>query len=234
MRILKDKKPKSFLLENVKGLMSLQKGTTFKNMLNELRRLKYKIYWKVLNTMEYSNIPQTRERVYIVGFKDNLKTHFDFPNKTVLNKTIQDMLFKEKQDHYYYYDRFDCYKVLKKEITKKDSIYQWRRTYVRENKSKVCPTLTANTGTGGHNVPLILDDYGHRKLTPRECARFQGFPEDFILPHSLSKSHLYKQIGNSVSVPVVSRIAKNMIRSLRHTKKDCQIKRQVFQMSLAM
>jgi len=82
--------------------------------------------------------------------------------------------------------------------------------YVRENKSSLCPTLTANMGTGGHNVPIIKDKRGIRKLTPRECARLQGFPDNFILPHNLSRSALYKQIGNSVSVPVVASIAKNI------------------------
>ncbi|MCK5847720.1 MAG: DNA cytosine methyltransferase, partial [Caldisericia bacterium] len=93
----------------------------------------------------------------------------------------------------------------------RDTIYQWRRKYVRENKSKVCPTLTANMGTGGHNVPLILDKKSIRKLTQRECANFQGFPEDYKIPE-LADSHLYKQFGNSVSIPVVKRIAKEIQR----------------------
>lgn len=90
-----------------------------------------------------------------------------------------------------------------------DTIYQWRRQYVRGNKKGVCPTLTANMGTGGHNVPIIKDDYGIRKLTPRECFLLQGFPSDFKLP-ALADSILYKQAGNSVSVPVISKIAKEM------------------------
>ena len=89
-----------------------------------------------------------------------------------------------------------------------DTVYQWRRTYVRENKNNVCPTLTANMGTGGHNVPLILSDTGIRKLTPKECFNIQGFPLDFKLPQDTANTHLYKQAGNSVVVPVISRIAK--------------------------
>ena len=77
---------------------------------------------------------------------------------------------------------------------------------MRENKSGECPTLTANMGTGGHNVPIILDDFGIRKLTPRECFNFQGFPEDYKLPN-MSDSKLYKLAGNAVSVPVVQLIA---------------------------
>lgn len=77
---------------------------------------------------------------------------------------------------------------------------------MRENKSGECPTLTANMGTGGHNVPIILDDFEIRKLTPRECFNFQGFPEDYKLPN-MSDSKLYKLAGNAVSVPVVQLIA---------------------------
>ena len=76
-------------------------------------------------------------------------------------------------------------------------------------------------GTGGHNVPLILDDYGIRKLTPRECFRLQGFPEEYKLPENMAMSHLYKQAGNSVTVPVIEGIAKNMIKAM---EKGAEIK----------
>ena len=92
-------------------------------------------------------------------------------------------------------------------------MYQWRRQYVRENKKGVCPTLTANMGTGGHNVPIIIDDHGIRKLTPRECFRIQGFPDTYKLP-DISKSALYKQAGNSVSTTVIERIANEIKRVL--------------------
>ena len=86
--------------------------------------------------------------------------------------------------------------------------------YVRENKSSECPTLTANMGEGGHNVPIILDDKGIRKLTPRECFNFQGFPTSYKLPN-LSDSNLYKLVGNAVSVPVVKLIANRIIPLLQ-------------------
>lgn len=98
-------------------------------------------------------------------------------------------------------------------MTKQETIYQWRRTYVRENKSNVCPTLTANMGTGGHNVPLIRCADGIRKLTPRETFNLQGFPPDYILPESTSNTRLYKQAGNSVVVTVINRIA-NKIKEI--------------------
>jgi len=89
---------------------------------------------------------------------------------------------------------------------------------VRKNKSNVCPTLTANLGTGGHNVPLIFTKRGIRKLTPRECFNLQGFPPTFKLPN-LANCHLYKQAGNSVIVPLIKRIAENVLISIRKVKK---------------
>jgi DNA (cytosine-5)-methyltransferase 1 len=86
--------------------------------------------------------------------------------------------------------------------------------YVRENKSNLCPTLTANMGAGGHNVPLIIDDFGIRKLSPKECLNFQGFPTDFNFPKDMAKSHCYMQAGNSVVVPVINRIAVNIKKAL--------------------
>jgi DNA (cytosine-5)-methyltransferase 1 len=84
---------------------------------------------------------------------------------------------------------------------------------VRENKSNACPTLTANMGSGGHNVPLVKDDFGIRKLTPRETANFQGFPKSFKLP-KLANSKLYHQFGNSVTVPLITKIAKQIVKVL--------------------
>ncbi len=116
----------------------------------------------------------------------------------------------------YYYKKQKFYSQLKEQMLNPDTCYQWRRHYLRENKNNLCPTLTANMGTGGHNVPLIVDKYDIRKLTPRECARLQGFPDTFILPSSVAKSILYKQIGNSVSVPVVQSIAQNIIAAMQN------------------
>ncbi len=213
IRILKDKKPKAFLLENVKNLKNHDKWNTLKIIYNELEKLGYHITDKVLNSMEYGNVPQTRERIYIVWFIDEkVFKKFQFPEKIKLTKTIHDCLEKVV-DQKYYYNNKSLYEKIKDEIVKEDTIYQWRRQYVRENKSKACPTLTANMGTGWHNVPLIKDSKGIRKLTPRECANFQWFPKDYKLPN-IADSNLYKQFWNSVSIPVIERIAKNMFLSL--------------------
>ncbi len=210
IRILKGKKPKAFLLENVKNLKTHDKGNTIKVIYQELEKLGYKVTDNVLNAMEYGNLPQNRERIYIVGFLDEKAfNNFKFPEKIPLTKTIHDCLENKEVDDKYYYNDKPLYEKLKNDIIKKDTVYQWRRKYVRENKNGVCPTLTANMGMGGHNVPLVLNGKGIRKLTPRECANFQGFPKNYKLPE-IADSHLYKQFGNSVSIPVIERIAKNI------------------------
>ena len=117
-------------------------------------------------------------------------------------------------DYFYYQLSHKYSPELIKTVTNKDTIYQWRRVYVRENKNNVCPTLTANMGTGGHNVPIIRDDYGIRKLTPRECFNFQGYPKDFILSREIAMSKLYMQAGNSVTMPLVQRVGEQIIKVL--------------------
>ena len=216
-RIIKEKKPKVVFLENVKGLLSHDKGKTWEIMLLTLEELGYDIYHQVLNTMTHGNIPQNRSRVYIVGFRKDLNIKsFKFPDAIPLTKDFKNFINRsEKQsDTYYYTSRFGIYNEVKKEVVKDITAYQWRRTYVRENKGNVSPTLTANMGTGGHNVPLILDNYGVRKLTPRECFNLQGFPSKYKFPDKMSDSKLYKQAGNSVSVSVIERIAKEIMKYL--------------------
>lgn len=213
IRILKEKKPKALLLENVKNLNTHDKGNTMRVIKQELEKLGYHIAVEVLNTEEYGNLPQNRERVYIVGFLDEKASkNFKFPKKIKRTKTIKDCLEKDIPEKYYYNGK-PLYEKLEKDVTKRDTVYQWRRKYVRENKKGVSPTLTANMGMGGHNVPIIRDSKGIRKLTPRECANLQGFPKDFKLPE-IADSHLYKQFGNSVSIPVIERIAKNIYKAL--------------------
>jgi DNA (cytosine-5)-methyltransferase 1 len=214
IRILNDKQPKAFLLENVKGILAHDQGRTFDYMLSLLTKTGYHITYKTLNSMTHGNVPQNRERVFIVGFLDpETSNRFEFPSTVPLTKTIADLLEKNVDAKYYYTNRYDCYAEIKKGVTSGDTIYQWRRHYVRENKSNVCPTLTANMGSGGHNVPLVKVSDGIRKLTPRECANFQGFPKSFKLP-PLADSNLYHQFGNSVTVPLITRIAKNIAKEL--------------------
>jgi DNA (cytosine-5)-methyltransferase 1 len=209
LEILKYHQPEFVVLENVKNLKSHDKGKTYKIIEEELTKLNYFIKSSILNTCKITGIPQHRERIYIVCFKNKEKFdkfNFDFP--IIKNKKISTFLQKDIPSKYYYTEKLKIYEKIKKDITKnisKNVLYQYRRYYVRENKSNTCPTLTANMGAGGHNVPLLMDNKGIRKLTPRECFNLQGFPEDFKLPN-ISDSSLYKLVGNAVSVPVVKLI----------------------------
>jgi DNA (cytosine-5)-methyltransferase 1 len=136
---------------------------------------------------------------------------FHFPEKVPLTKTIGSVFDKTTDEKYYYNKSHEyIYPKLIEAVKRKDRVYQYRRVYVRENKNGVSPTLTASMGAGGHNVPIIRDNRGIRKLTPRECARLQGFPESYRFPDNLTDNHLYKQIGNSVTIPVVAKIAENI------------------------
>lgn len=212
-RIIKDKKPTGFLLENVKNLKSHDNGNTFKVIEQTFRDLGYFVKSKVLNSMEYGNVPQNRERIYIIGFKDNkMLERFEFPEPVELTKSINDILENDVDEKYYYTNK-PLYDKLKDHVREKGQVYQWRRKYVRQNKRGVSPTLTANMGMGGHNVPIIFDGKGIRKLTPRECFRIQGFPDSYQLPE-IADSALYKQAGNSVSVPVLMRIAEQVMKVL--------------------
>ncbi|MEA1956201.1 MAG: DNA cytosine methyltransferase [Campylobacterota bacterium] len=206
-RIAKYHKPRVLFLENVKGFVGHDKGNTFKVVKQTLEDLGYKVYSKVLNSKDYG-IPQNRERIYIVAFLDN-SIKFNFPKKKILLKSIKDCLIQDIDEKYYYNNK-PLYEKIKNDVTNENSVYQWRRQYVRENKSNVCPTLTANMGTGGHNVPIIKDKKGIRKLTPRECANFQGFPKEYFIPQDIADSHLYKQFGNSVTVSVIAQIAQEI------------------------
>lgn len=216
-RITQTHKPKVLLLENVKNLKTHNNGQTFKTIIKNLKDLGYEVYSEVLNASTHSNIPQNRERIFIVAFnKNKVKNHqnFLFPKPIKLTKTIHNFLAQGKQDDKFYYTKdSQYYRQLEEEVIKRDTIYQLRRIYIRENKSNLCPTLTANMGTGGHNVPIIRDDFGIRKLTPRECFNFQGYPQNFQLPN-ISNSKLYTQAGNSIVYPLVKRIAENIIKVL--------------------
>ena len=219
LRMIEGRKPRAIFIENVKNMVGHDHGNTFKVIREALTENNYFIKWKVLNGKDYGNIPQNRERIYIVGF-DTKEAYdlFEFPEEIKLTTTLSDVIdFGAAPGEAFYYregkQRF--YDELKECVTSQDTVYQWRRQYVRENKNGVVPTLTANMGTGGHNVPLILTDSGEiRKLTPKETFNVQGYPKTFKLPEGVSNGQLYKQAGNSVVVPVIKRIAENVAKAL--------------------
>lgn len=216
VRIFKEKKPAVIFLENVKNLVGHDNGNTFSVILEELKKENYHVKYKVLNAMEFGNIPQNRERIYIVAFKDKeAYKNFEFPMPIPLKTCLTDIIdFNTLLEEKYYYTegkyKGDIYEQLVDAMDDPYAIYQWRRKYVRKNKSGVVPTLTANQGEGGHNVCLIKAKHGIRKMTPHECFNTQGFPKDFVLPTDMSDARLYKQAGNSVCVSVINRIAEEI------------------------
>lgn len=214
--------PKVMFLENVKNLVGHDDGKTFKVILSTLHDLGYEVFHKVLNTKDFGNVPHNRERIFIIGIRRDVLSGstFAFPEKEELTKSVTDIIDDELKDHRFFYTaERPMFDELRANVVDKSTVYQWRRKYVRENKSHVCPTLTANMGTGGHNVPIVLTSQGIRKLTPKECFALQGFPvldadgAHYHLPPQ-ALSHLYKQAGNSVSVPVIAKLAKALQTTL--------------------
>ena len=245
---------KSFKRQNLK---SHDKERTYKVIKSELEKTRYIIKEHILNTMDYSDLPQNRERIYIIGFLyeqdavkfdlfDKLESYRKLKSKEDRIKDIKEIidydLSKENYEKYYYtkakypgyfltYDEYNEIPLdkrnaerinLDEQINEMYEFYQVRRgMYVRKNMSGVCSTLTANMGTGGHNVPLIKVKDGIRKLTPSETFKLQGFPvgNGYSLPAEyrgkiFSDSHLYKQAGNAVSVPVVQFLAREILKKL--------------------
>lgn len=174
--------------------------------------------------MDYGNMAQNRERIYIVAFRDeNDYAKFKWPQTIPLTTTVKDIIdFDNKiADKYYYIEgkyKGGIYEKLVEAMRDDDenhpAIYQWRRKYVRKNQSGVVPTLTANQGEGGHNVCLVKTKNGIRKMTPRECFNTQGYPKEYRLPNKQSDAKLYKQAGNSVCVPVIKRIAEQILQAI--------------------
>ncbi|MGL4403479.1 MAG: DNA (cytosine-5-)-methyltransferase [Fusobacteriaceae bacterium] len=238
-------KPRVLFLENVKNLARHDEGRTFKVITSEIEKIGYSVkHYKIFNTYEYTELPQNRERIFIICFRDkedeiNFGSMEDIPK---LNRTKEelkqevasvldyDLNKKDNIDLYYtdekypnYFQKFgDVDKEkrinLNEQMTEMYEVYQIRRgMYVRKNQSGVCPTLTANMGTGGHNVPLIKMEDGIRKLSPKDCFNLQGFrvDKDFILPPQMKNAPLYKQAGNAVSVDMVELLARKILNTLK-------------------
>lgn len=209
--ILDVRKPRAVFLENVANLKKHDNGRTFSIVINTLIDLGYTIKHCVIDPTDV-NIPQYRARIFIVGYRNHLDMKdFTFPEPVPLSRSIEDIISrKEKHSEEFYYvpgDRY--YKSLDIRMKGKTGIYRIDDSGVAVRRWDICPTLKANMGTYHDRVPVIRDDFGIRKLTPYECLAFQGFPESFRFPN-ISLNSAYKQVGNTVCVPVVFSIAKNM------------------------
>lgn len=237
IRLLKELQPKAYLLENVKTLVTHDDGKSFEIVKDAIISAGYSFIPFILKAHEYTEIPQGRERIYIVGFRNESEYFYNKPVKVnsqmdfgntpcsasfkipakseIKRKSVRDFLEDSTilPGDYYTKDS-TIHQTVRKDVIDENKVYQFRRWYIRENKSNVCPTLTANMGSGGHNIPIILDGKIPRRLTPKECFNLQGFPDNFQLPDDVPRGQLYKQSGNTVVVPMIRRIAEEIIRIL--------------------
>jgi len=225
-RIIRAKKPKSFILENVKGLTNHNEGKTLKVILNKLAKtingvnndnrfddcLNYHLFYKVVNSKKFG-VPQNRERIYIIGFDH--KVNFSFPilnkeqsiNEIIDKSQLTNSISKIQEDNInHFLKQHKNYNTIKE----LDYLlaYEVRKSRCSFRFDNLAPTLTAKMGTGGNNVPVIVKYM--RRLTTSECLKIQGFPETYKIKTNNSQS--YKQIGNSVSVPVITALAKEILK----------------------
>jgi DNA (cytosine-5)-methyltransferase 1 len=217
-RILDAKRPQAVFLENVSNLVEHDDGKTFLVIYNSLVQFGYYVRYRVMDAHEYCNIPQPRSRIYIVAFIDSQACErFKFPKPIELTVGINDVVNRHERKHeiYYYQQDSQVIKEYGKKINDRNYIYRLQDSGLVRVRNNYCPTLTAQMGTYPDRVPLVIDDFGIRKLTLRECLDFQGFPDNFKFPKTIAIHDAYRQIGNSVCVPVIKRIADNLKKSLQ-------------------
>lgn len=206
-RILKEKQPKAFMLENVRNLTAHDKGNTFKVIRTHLEALGYTVYAKVLNALDYG-VPQKRERIIIVGFKDNVPFSFPKPVPMSERKTLKDILETDVDEKYYVKERIRDSRLMRL----KDPNYP--KPYIsHENMAgSITPHPYSSCLRAGASANYILIN-DERRPTEREMLRIQGFPDDFKIV--VSYGHIKHQTGNSVAVPVIKAVAKQMIKALK-------------------
>jgi DNA (cytosine-5)-methyltransferase 1 len=212
-QIINHKKPKAFLLENVKHLKGHDKGKTFKIIIQSLELLGYKVYHTILNAKDFG-LPQNRERLFIVGFLDNNLT-FNFPTACKTQTKIGNILVETIDDKYVISDKLWAgHQRRKQEHKQKGNGFGY---VLFSKESAYVNTLSARYYKDGSEI-LIDRGVGlnPRKLTPRECARLQGFPDSFII--KVSDIQAYKQFGNSVPINVINKVAYAMFLAIKGRK----------------
>jgi DNA (cytosine-5)-methyltransferase 1 len=218
LRVIDAKQPPIVLLENVKNLQSHDGGRTFMTIYNTLAERGYGVKYAVLGANTHGNYPQFRDRIFIAAFRDfGLLGRFNFPGEIALERTINDLVNRDvRQDEGCYYQPSSrYYEQLDRRMTDNTAIYRIDDSGVAIRAWRICPTLKANMGTYHDRVPLVRDRYGIRKLTVRECLNLQGFPTNYAMP-DIPIGEQYKQLGNTVCVPVVVRIAKAISVAATH------------------
>lgn len=212
VRILEAKRPKAFLLENVKNLVSHDKGNTFKVIKKTLEGLGYNIHTRVLDGKHF--VPQHRERIFIAGFDQahfQREEKFQFPDLPVANHVVEEILMSDVPQKY----------------TLSDKLWEYLQAYAKKHQEKgngfgfgmaqpdhITRTLSARYHKDGSEILIPQEQSNPRRLTPRECARLQGFPENFIIP--VSDTQAYRQFGNSVVMPLIHAIGQEMIKTLQY------------------
>lgn len=191
-RILKDKQPKCFVAENVKGLLTANKRSAFPLILEEFQNSGYDVYYQILNSAEYG-VPQKRERVIIVGFRKDLKVKFDFPESIIkaeeLYEPLSAVIEKQVDDKYFFSDR-----AVAGMMKNRESMNKGRA----QDINKPCNTVGAHLAKVSLNStdPVLMENGRFRRFTPREVARIQSFPEDFKLVGS--EAAQYRALGNAI------------------------------------
>lgn len=204
-KIEQNKKPKVLVLENVRSLKTHNKGQTFKTILSILEKdLGYKVFHTVLNSADYG-VPQTRNRTYIVCFA-NEKVDFKFPDKKELKLTLQDLLENDVDKKYFLSD-----KILPTILSDGTGGYKAKSEIDLKVARPLCATMAKMHRACQDNY--VTQNKRVRRLTPRECARLQGFKDDFIIP--VSDSQAYKQFGNAVTVNVSQAVAQAIKHKLQ-------------------
>lgn len=212
VRVVEKKRPKVIFLENVANLLGHDDGKTFLTIYNALVPFGYSFKYQVMDALDYGNIPQRRSRIFIVAFLDDVMCdRFRFPEKIKRTTNLNDILDRKVKHHEsYYFDRNDKdYEKLLRIVKNKNVIYRFYDSIDVYKAYRVCPTLLASMCKFPDSIPVILDDYGIRRITPYECLALQGFPNEYRFP-KISMASAYKQCGNTVCVPVIKRIAKQI------------------------
>ena len=216
-RILKAKRPRAFMLENVKNLCSHDRGRTFKIIQESLAELNYKVFFQVLDGKAY--VPQHRERIVIVGFdmeRFDENINFEFTLESSGRQPVmRDILESDVSSKY----------------TLSDKLWNYLQNYAAKHKAAgngfgygiapldgISRTLSARYYKDGSEILIAQEGKNPRRLTPRECARLQGFPDSFKIP--VSDTQAYKQFGNSVVVPLMSEVAKLIVGKLKELDED--------------
>jgi DNA (cytosine-5)-methyltransferase 1 len=215
-----DNRPSVLLLENAPNFKKGDYGSWFKELSTKIKQAGY--WFRESNAIEldsydYTLVPQKRKRLFMIAFSTNRfkngKINIDFP-KINQRKSIKDFINFDgylDDDGYYLNPNNKYYKMIMEKIDHPLSVVQLRKYEVRKKNLNTVPTLTANMGLGGHNVPFIKDKKGLRKMTEYECLRVQGFPDSFIFPDEVPRAKRYQQVGNSVVPPLISLLA-NVIK----------------------